>query len=178
MSHLHPQTGPTSIEGKARSSQNALTFGFTSCKLLVGDERQEDYNTLLDDFLAEFTPATAHARSLVEDAVHARWLLWRKQRAYNAVEAGIYQAEPDEAFWTEQIFHRISLADRYRTNAERAFKRAMTNVEFLRKTSLAAEERELRHRRWELQLDHAHRRLTMQEKTLSKAAKRNKPAPS
>ncbi len=164
MSDLHPQTGPTTPEGKARSSQNALTFSFTSCKLIVGDERQEDYDTLLDDFLAEFSPETTHARALVEDAVHARWMLWRKQRAYNAVEAGIYQTEPDEAYWTEQLFHRISLADRYRTNAERAFKRAITNVEFLRKTSIAAEERELRHRRWELQLDHANRRLTMQEK--------------
>ncbi len=91
-------------------------------------------------------------------------MLWRKQRAYNAVEAGIYQAEPDEVLWTEQIFHRLSLADRYRTNAERAFKRAITNVELLRKTCVAAEERELRRRRWELKLDHANRRITMQEK--------------
>ena len=163
MSDLHPQTGPTSIEGKARSSQNALTFGFTSRKLIVGDERQQDYDALLDDLLIEFSPATTHARSLVEDAAHARWMLWRKQRAYNAVEAGIYDCEPDEAHWTEQIFQRISLADRYRTNAERAFKRAMTNVELLRRNAISEEQREARERQWQLRFNLSERSLKLRE---------------
>ena len=149
MSDLHPQTGPRTPEGKARCSQNALTFGFTSQKLIIGSERQEDYNALVADFVTEFKPTTAYTRGLVEDAAHARWMLWRKQRAYNALEAHIYQACPEEAVWDEDIFRRIALADRYRTNAERAFKRAITNVETLRKLNFTEQDRELRRIRWE-----------------------------
>ena len=163
MSDLHPQTGPTTIQGKARCSQNALTFGFTSRKLIVGDERQEDFDALLDDLLIEFSPETAHARGIVEDAAHARWMLWRKQRAYNAVEAGVYDCEPDEAHWTEQIFQRLSLADRYRTHAERAFKRAMTNVELLRRNTISEEQRAARERQWQLRFNQSERSLQLRE---------------
>ena len=96
---------------------------------------------MLNDLLDEFSPETASARNLVEDAAMARWFLWRKVRAYNAIETDLYSAEPDESKWSDEAHHKLALADRYKTAGERAFKRALNNVQSLRKTGL--EERRL-----------------------------------
>jgi len=133
MSKETAQTGPTSSAGKERCSQNATTHGGTSEKLIVVGERREDFEALLQDLLDEFSPATAHARGLVEDAALARWFLWRKLRAYNAIETALYAAEPDEATWSAEAHQKLALADRYKTAAERALKRALNNVQVLRK---------------------------------------------
>jgi hypothetical protein len=89
MAKLHPQTGPVTAEGKQISSSNATTHGGTSEKLIVAGERREDFDALLHDLLEEYAPATVQARNLVEDAALARWFVWRKQRAYNAVESAL-----------------------------------------------------------------------------------------
>jgi hypothetical protein len=133
MSNETTQTGPTSSAGKERCSQNATTHGGTSEKLIVAGERREDFEALLNDLLDEFSPATAHARGMVEDAAMARWYLWRKQRAYNAIETALYAAEPDEAKWSAEAHQKVVLADRYKTAAERALKRAFNNIQVLRK---------------------------------------------
>jgi hypothetical protein len=133
MSKETMQTGPTSSAGKERCSQNATTHGGTSEKLIVAGERREDFEALLQDLLDEFSPATAHARGLVEDAAMARWFLWRKLRAYNAIETALYAAEPDEATWSAEGHQKLALADRYKTAAERALKRALNNIQVLRK---------------------------------------------
>jgi hypothetical protein len=172
MQKLHYQTGPVTVAGKEISSRNATTHGGTSEKLIVAGERREDFDALLNDLLAEFSPATARARTLVEDTALARWFLWRKQRAYNAVESAIYEAVSDAAKWPPETHHRLALAERYRTAAERALKRALTNLDSLRKESLREDDRRERAMRWEAAHQLNCRRLELQEKRHEIAVKR------
>ena len=99
MGNLHRQTGPVTDAGKEISSRNALTHGGTSEKLIVPGERQEDFDTLLNSLLEEYSPETPDARNLVEDAALARWFLWRRQRAFNSVESALYAQQADPAAW-------------------------------------------------------------------------------
>ena len=54
-----PQTGPTTPEGKARSSQNAIKHGFYSSALVVADEMLADWQALLDAFVESLHPLPA-----------------------------------------------------------------------------------------------------------------------
>jgi hypothetical protein len=139
MAKLHPQTGPVTVEGKQISSGNATTHGGTSEKLIVGSERQEDFDALLNALLEEYAPATQQLRLLVEDAALARWFLWRKQRAYNAVESALYTAQPAQELWTAEAYHQLALVDRYKTAAERALKRTLQNLDASRRLEIRDE---------------------------------------
>src|SRR5882724_3109216 len=108
MSKLHPQTGPVTVENKQISSANATIHGGVSEKLIVAGERQEDFDALLNDLLEEYAPATPQARHLVEDAALARWFLWRRQRAHNAVEAALYTAQPAVELWSAENYHQLT----------------------------------------------------------------------
>ncbi|MGH9694853.1 MAG: hypothetical protein ACRD5Z_11960 [Bryobacteraceae bacterium] len=128
MAKLHPQTGPVTAAGKDISSRNATTHGGTSEKLIVPGERQEDFDALLNELVAEYSPETPDARNLVEDAALARWFLWRRQRAHNSVESALYAAQPDPALWQPEAYHQLALLDRYKTAAERSLKRVLQNL--------------------------------------------------
>jgi len=142
MEKLHPQTGPVTAAGKETSSSNATTHGGTSEKLIVPGERREDFDALLHDLLAEYVPATVQARNLVEDAALARWFVWRKQRAYNAVESAIYSAQPAQELWTAENYHQLALVDRYKTAAERALKRTLQNLDASRRLEIYSNKEE------------------------------------
>ena len=139
MAKLHPQTGPVTAEGKQVSSRNATTHGGTSEKLIVAGERQENFDALLNDLLEEYAPATQQVRLLVEDAALARWFVWRKQRAYNAVESALYTAQPAQELWTAEAYHQLALVDRYKTAAERALKRTLQNLDASRRLEIREE---------------------------------------
>jgi len=151
MAKLHPQTGPVTAAGKAISSCNATTHGGTSEKLIVPGERQEDFDALLNDLLEEYSPETPGARNLVEDAALARWFVWRKQRAYNAVESALYSAQPAQELWTAETYHQLALVDRYKTAAERALKRTLQNLEASRRLELRIERHEIYSKKEEAQ---------------------------
>jgi hypothetical protein len=139
MAKLHPQTGPVTVEGKQSSSRNATTHGGTSEKLIIAGERQENFDALLNDLLEEYAPATQQVRLLVEDAALARWFVWRKQRAYNAVESALYAAQPAQELWTAEAYHQLALVDRYKTAAERALKRTLQNLDASRRLEIREE---------------------------------------
>lgn len=167
------QTGPRTEAGKETSSQNATTHGGTSQKLILAGERQEDFDALLAALLVEFTPATEGDRDVVEDAALARWSVWRKQRAFNAIESEIYTAQPDPGQWTDAQHHRLALADRYKTTAERAFKRALNNIEGLRKRFIAEQDRLFNVQKWEAADGLSQRRLQMEAQSLDIARERD-----
>ena len=92
-----------------------------------------------------YNPHTHAARALVYDAAVAHWLLLRARRRYNEAEWSIYSEQRDPIRWTDSHHQTIERFTRYRTTAERAFTRALNNVERLRKTRLQEAERALRH---------------------------------
>jgi len=168
------QSGPTTAAGKAASSLNATTHNGCSEKLVVEGERLEDFHSLVASLVDHYQPADPHEQSLVEDLAHGRWILWRRQRAFNHVESDVYAIQPNEAKWTEAEFKRIALADRYRTTAERAFNRALKNVEAFSKERVKTY-------RWEATYDLAVHRLELAKKKheleVVKAAIRTKKLP-
>jgi len=139
MAKLHPQTGPVTAEGKQVSSRNATMHGGTSEKLIVDGECRETFDALLNALLEEYAPATQQVRLLVEDAALARWFVWRKQRAYNAVESALYAAQPAQELWTAEAYHQLALVDRYKTAAERALKRTLQNLDASRRLEIREE---------------------------------------
>ncbi len=76
-------TGPHTIAGKDRSSQNARTHGLsslTSAFVLLPGEDPKEWVELVNDLTLEFQPASRSERILVTDMAQSHWLT---QRAIN-----------------------------------------------------------------------------------------------
>jgi hypothetical protein len=169
---MQSETLPTTHE-KSNSSDNATTHGGTSQKLIVAGERLEDFTALFTGLLAEYSPETPSARLLVEDFAHAQWFLWRRIRAQNSAEHALYEAEPDPALWPDASFHRLTNMERYRTTAERAFQRALHNLEHLQYAQLAQVNRHLRQQNFETRLTLDRERVALQKERHSLAVARD-----
>jgi len=98
--------GPTSPEGRAKSSQNALKSGIDSKCEIMPRERREEYDELITGFHARFAPATIEEVSLVDALIRFEWL----SRRYMAVESIIWTIQNLEAELGEigRIFLRNS----------------------------------------------------------------------
>lgn len=141
-------TGPKTPEGKATSSQNATKHGCCSNKLILPDEDEQEWNDLKQSWMDDFEPHTHVARTLVYEAAVAHWLLLRARRRYNEAEWSIYSEQSGpmgKTEWTDAQHQKIERFTRYRTTAERAFTRALNNLERLRKNRLQEADRSLRH---------------------------------
>ena len=68
-------TGPTSPEGKQRSSLNATVHGFTGLNLVVSPSEKEPYEAFVKAILLEFRPGSAEARELLQNYTDLRWSL-------------------------------------------------------------------------------------------------------
>jgi hypothetical protein len=90
-------TGPTTPEGKARSSQNAVKHGLTARRTVItvgdGAESIEDYERLLSALQEEFNPETAYEELCVDRIAH---LMWQEQRAQLAT-IGVLRRGRDSA---------------------------------------------------------------------------------
>ena len=134
-------TGPRTVEGKLRSSQNARVHGCTSRTLLLPGESAEEYEALRGDWLADFSPAAPTALELVEQTAQAHWLYLRVLKQWDALEAAVGL---DPLAWSEQQCKMRDRLGRYRTAAERSFQRALTAIEARRKSRQAEFYREAR----------------------------------
>jgi hypothetical protein len=114
-------TGPRSIAGKDRSSQNARTHGLsslTSVFVLLPGEDPMEWVQLVDDLNIEFQPVSRTERILVNDMAQSHWLT---QRAINLQTSHI---EDPKAF---------ALYLRYQTTHHRAYYRALKQLMALQK---------------------------------------------
>src|SRR5579862_415290 len=112
-------TGPTSPEGKAKSSVNRLSWGFASNTTVIPGEDPREFKALTDDLLNEHQPATVTEQVLVEQMAHNRWLELRAFRLQT--EAFISQKLRCE---DSSVPKNLALLIRYHSTAERAFHRA------------------------------------------------------
>jgi len=114
-------TGPRSIAGKDRASQNARTHGLsslTSVFVLLPGEDPKEWVQLVHDLTSEFQPASRTERILVTDMAQSHWLT---QRAINLQTSHI---EDPKAF---------ALYLRYQTTHHRAYYRALKQLLALQK---------------------------------------------
>ena len=79
-------TGPRTPEGRAAVGCNALRHGLTAQTAVLPNESPEEFQELLDAFLAEYQPAGPTELLLVEQMAMAAWRL----RRMRALETGLF----------------------------------------------------------------------------------------
>ena len=79
-------SGPVTVVGKARASQNAIQHGILSAKLLLPSENQNEYAALLSQLQLELVPVGMLECALVERIAIA---IWRQRRLIGAEAAKI-----------------------------------------------------------------------------------------
>ena len=78
-------TGPCSVEGKARSSRNALKSGIDSDSLLIFREDCSAVQILFREYYDRHQPAIPEERALVDTLARAEWMLRRLTRIESQV---------------------------------------------------------------------------------------------
>jgi hypothetical protein len=146
----------TPLPGTALTCLNSIKHGGTARTLFIPGEDPQTFYKLLAESFETYQPATHEDSALVNDSVFARWHLWRRQRAYTKREFEIYNAGSQEDSPTVSGLRELELFDRYRIQAERALKRALTNVQNIKKTAASElkwrEQHELAKARFDLDL--------------------------
>jgi len=116
----NPKGGPRTSEGKAKSSLNNLQHGLTGSFRIVGNETQEEFDSVVAAFTGEHQPATATELVLVEKMAEHLWLFRRAQRLQDFA-------------LTEDDLHRLSIYMRYQTTNDRAFHKSLNELKRLQK---------------------------------------------
>ena len=76
-------TGPRTVAGKRRSSQNALRHGCRSGNLVIPDDQsRRDLDNLLQSYLSCFKPRNPAERACIDQMAAAKW----RQRCLLATE--------------------------------------------------------------------------------------------
>ena len=117
--------GPKTPHGKVTSSQNSTKHGCTSKVLILENEDPADLEAIRAGWFQEFEPEGYQEERLVENLVLNDWWLKRAQRNLDEAEAAVFGGGGD--------FHRVELMQRYKTTHERAFYRALSALQGLRK---------------------------------------------
>ena len=84
--------GPVSIDGKARSSQNAVRHGLTAKTVVLNNEDPAQFKILCENLASDYLPQTEYERELIGQLAGARW----KLRRCNILEKGIFDKAVDE----------------------------------------------------------------------------------
>ena len=120
-------------------SLNALKHGASAKTLFLPDEDPTQFDLLLDDAYEQYKPATAQEDGLVYDSVEGRWYLSRRQKVRAAYELLLHTSHTDSFTWGTHELEYLERLDRYCTTAERAFRRALVNVRFIRSEAVKDE---------------------------------------
>ena len=124
-------TGPQTPEGKAASSQNSKTHGFSAADPVLPNEDRNQFNELLERYKAELAPENAHEEFLVSQMTGARWKLERLERIENAMFAEL--EDPSEAFTNKETAAGFARLERYRASLERTYHRCARELRATRK---------------------------------------------
>ncbi len=130
--------GPITPDGKARSSQNARTHGFTSQRLFLAELDKPEFDQLRARLLAEFTPKGDAELLVFDELILAAW----KLRNISLQETTLgEQTGADLIFSTDpELMKLADRLQRYRTTNERAFHRAIAELRRLQNDRLYREQ--------------------------------------
>ena len=134
--------GPRTPEGKAISAQNAFSHGLTAARLVLPWENQDEFDSLLNQLVAEHRPVTATEGILVREIAEQ---YWRLQRARNhehtllAKTGEMLDECEDNLAAFETWDKQLKLIQRYATRHERTFHKCLSTLRTLRKERRAAE---------------------------------------
>ena len=150
-------TGPVTVAGKRKVSQNATKHGLLARSIVLEGEVLERFTALLDSLVALFTPRNCVEIALIENMAVARWRqirLWgmeqagmsdemRKQALRHAAhDADGQLPNPDAPTRSALAFRAIGdnsrsldIFNRYETRFERQYLRSLDRLERLRSRS-------------------------------------------
>ena len=134
-------TGPTSSEGKQNSSRNSTTHGM-SCTtfFLLPDESEEDFEALKRNWADEYKAFASPALDgYLDKLVKADWLFQRGNRRVFESESALAMTEMNRgsAENADEVFKRLQRMQRYKTNYETSYYRALRAIEAFRRSRLA-----------------------------------------
>jgi hypothetical protein len=131
--------GPTTAEGKEKSSRNSLKHGLTagSGNILLDSEDPDEFEEVFNKLLGIHEPARPAEKDLVEEMGVARWRI----RRIRTIETGLINAEiltqaaksdtPDPGAHLASAYralsddsHSLALASRYEARLQRTYDRA------------------------------------------------------
>jgi hypothetical protein len=112
MSKIIKQTGPKTKEGKEKSSQNAITHGVTS-KRLINDQENQRYQVLVQELRQEYPQAGILIRIQIERLAHTYIQLERVQSvidaSYEKSRATSHLSQKLEKHLQLDIFEKLQL---------------------------------------------------------------------
>jgi hypothetical protein len=103
---MSQSTGPKTKQGKLTSSQNAITHGFTSQRLL-NQQEEHAFQQLHKALTQEYQPQTTTEALLVEDLANIRIRLNR----FDSAEVGLFEAADFDAGLPRFIVSSLKLDD-------------------------------------------------------------------
>jgi hypothetical protein len=144
--------GPTTEEGRQKSSLNALKYGLTARTVVLSNENADEYTTLLESYVQKFQPADPVEMDLVVEMVNAKW----RQRRLFLVESNLFeeqmenqkqQIEEDYETYNGSVEHAcafralsesgsLSMLSRAESRLERTYSRALRNLLQLRRDAI------------------------------------------
>jgi hypothetical protein len=142
--------GPITPEGKAQSSHNATTHGFTSKKTIVlACENPDRFQEMLADYAETYQPGCPVEKDLVDEMVACRWRILRLRMMETALldsemerELPASETSSDTGYRMAFAFRRlvdqsraISLISRHESRLHRIHERSHHTLRELQKNS-------------------------------------------
>jgi hypothetical protein len=112
-------TGPTTEEGKAKSSRNSFRHGLAGRFMLCSADDREEFRQLVAELHEEHQPATATEVLLVERMAESFWM---SRRAIQ-LQTCAFEHDDDQ---------KLALYLRYQTTHERSFQKCLADLLKLR----------------------------------------------
>jgi hypothetical protein len=140
-------TGPSTYEGKERSSQNAIKHGLLSRAVLVEGETLDAYDVFRDSVFDDMQPKGAMETLLVEKIINYAWRLRRAVQAEAIfLQAGLsnkWSPKTLDRFFEGTDAKKIHNISRYETTIEKHFYRSLKEfreVQTIRQKKESADE--------------------------------------
>lgn len=135
-------SGPKTLAGKRRSSQNATRHGLLARTIVLDGEDLEAFEQLLNSLTEQYTPAGPVESALIETMVVARWRqmrLWAMEKAGLAHQIALQPEPVDPVTKAALAFRTLSdqsrsleLLNRYETRYDRQFNRCVARLAALK----------------------------------------------
>jgi hypothetical protein len=134
--------GPTTPEGKLRSSQNAIKHGLLAKTIVLRHEDRDLFNQILGDFVAEFQPESTREWCLVEELVAAKWRLrrlWGIESRLLGARTDTMREQLDKRYDNLDIATRVAFAYEHNCSETRVMANLDRNEARLLRTARNAE---------------------------------------
>jgi len=127
----NPKGGPRTPEGKAISSLNNLKHGLTGSFRILGNESQDEFDTMLDLMNEDNQPETAIEFILIEKMAAHIWLSRRAQRLQDCA-------------LNQDDLPRLGVYLRYQTTNDRGFDKCLSTLNQIKKERIGFESQKAR----------------------------------